>query len=363
MADLRTPLCDLLGIRHPILLAGMAGGSTTPELVAAVSEAGGLGVFGATGMSVSALGAAVARARELTRAPVGVNVLVAPPTPPAGDGARLQELLVRYRREIGLPDAPPDPPPPATPLELVEAGLAAGASVVSVGLGDPGVVVPAARRAGVPVVEMASTVADAVRMVAAGADVIVAQGSEAGGHRSLLDPPGEGGVPLVGTMALVPQVVRAVGVPVAAAGGIMDGAGLVAALALGASGVQLGTRFLGTREAGVIPAYRERLRTARDTDTVITTAVSGRPARGLRNRLVEDLERVPGTLGWPRQAAAVSDVRKAAEAAGRADLLPLWAGQAAGMMGDEIGAGEVVLRVLEEARETIARLARAGAAG
>ncbi len=136
----RNPLCELLGIRHPIVLAGMAGGPTTPELVAAVSEAGGLGTFGLTGMSTDAVRAAVGRARALTSAPVAVNVLVAPATPPdpAGEDPRL--ALAPLRRELGLPETPAPAPAPTgapTPAELVEAGLEAGARVVSVGLGRP----------------------------------------------------------------------------------------------------------------------------------------------------------------------------------------------------------------------------------
>ncbi len=182
-------LCEILGIRHPILLAGMAGGYTTPELVAAVSEAGGLGAFGLSGMTAEAAADAVEQSRRLTSAPIAINVLLAPPTPPDRRGRDPQSALEPLRRELGLPVAPPPPPPPATPRALVSAGLAAGASVVSVGLGDPGDVHDLARAAGAPVVAMASSVDDAVRSVQSGADVIVAQGSEAGGHRVLLRPP------------------------------------------------------------------------------------------------------------------------------------------------------------------------------
>jgi nitronate monooxygenase len=362
---LHTPLCDLLGIRHPILLAGMAGGPTTPELVAAVSRAGGLGAFGAAQLTVEGLTAAVLRARELTDAPIGVNVLLAPPTPAIPGAPHPSDALAGARSELGVGDAPtPAPPPPGKPEELVAAGLEAGARAITVGLGDPAPIVPLARAAGVPLIAMVATVADAVRAVESGADVVVAQGGEAGGHRSNFSVPEDGRVPLVGTFALVPQVVRAVDVPVVAAGGVMDGRGLVAALALGASGVQLGTRFLLTKESGAPPAYRERLRKARDTDTVITRAVSGRPARGVRNRLVDALEAAgPPALGYPAQAGASAAVRVAAAKAGDAEHLALWAGQAAGLADDEPGAEEVVRAVMEEAAATLAALAGPGGAG
>jgi nitronate monooxygenase len=165
-------------------------------------------------------------------------------------------------------------------------------------------------------------------------------------------------VPLVGSFALVPQVAAAVDVPVIATGGVMDGRGLVAALALGAEGVQMGTRFLAAAESGVPPSYRARLASAADTDTVMTRALSGRLARGLRNRLVETMEGVaPASLGFPRQAAASADIRAAAERADDADLLMLWAGQAAGLVGAEaLGAEEIVRRVMAEAEAVLRRL-------
>lgn len=357
-APFSTPLCDLLGIRHPLVLAGMAGGATTPELVAGVSAAGGLGTFGASMMSAEALAEAVRRACALTDAPVGVNVLLATPVAPVPGAPDPRAALAPLRSELGVSGPPPPPPATSGPEELVEAGLAAGARVVSVGLGDPGPVVPLARAAGAPVIAMAATVADARQAEAAGADAIVAQGAEAGGHRSNFSVPESGVVPMVGTFALVPQVVRAVSVPVIAAGGVMDGRGLVAALALGAAGVQMGTRFLTARESGAPAAYKARLRTARDTDTVVTRALSGRPARGIRNRLVDVLETLgPPALGYPSQAGASADLRAAGARAGDPEVLALWAGQAAGLAGDEPWAGELVEAVVAEARAVLGALA------
>lgn len=359
--SLTTPLCTLLGIRHPILLAGMAGGPTTPELVAAVTEAGGLGTFGAAGMRGDALANAVRRARELTDGPIAVNVLLAPSRPGTAEPEALHTALAPIRDELGLAPPTASPTPGPTALELIEIALEAGASVVSTGLGDPAPVVALARAAGVRVLAMVATVADAVQAVASGADVIVAQGSEAGGHRSNFHLPESGPPPMVGTVALVPQIVAAVDVPVVAAGGLMNGSGLVAALALGAQGIQLGTRFLRTTESGANAGYRDRLATAADTDTEIITAFSGRPARGLRNRALDILEAAGSpSIGYPRQGSAWADVKAASDRAGSADATTLWAGQAAALAGDEISAGEVVAQIMAEAQATLRRLTTSG---
>lgn len=287
-----------------------------------------------------------------------MNVLLAPPSDGTGDPEAVHRFLAPYRSEPGLPDRAPRPRPSAPAPELVEAALGAGAAVVTVGLGDPAPVAGLARRAGAPLVAMVATVADARRAVASGADAVVAQGAEAGGHRSnfVVGPHGE--VPLVGTLALVPQVIRAVGVPVVAAGGIMDGRGLVAALALGAEGVQLGTLFLTAREAGSAALYRRRVRNAAETDTIVTAAVTGRPARMLRSRLVDALAREgPPPIGWPAQAAATADLRAAADERGAGDLAVHLAGQAAGMAppGDP-GAEEIVAGLVREAADAAARI-------
>src|SRR5271167_3120355 len=242
VARLRTPLCDLLGIRTPILLAGMAAGPCTPELVAAVSIAGGLGVFGATGMSADALIRDITRARELGAHMIGVNVQITRPNAPRTDPAALADALADVRRALQLPSPPPEPPAvpsSASARELIAAALDAGANVVTTGLGDPAEIRDLADAHHVPVLAMVASVEDALRACASGADAIIAQGAEAGGHRATFEVPADGRVPLVGTLALVPRVVDAVEVPVIASGGIMDGRGLAAALALGAQAASL----------------------------------------------------------------------------------------------------------------------------
>jgi nitronate monooxygenase len=359
MDPLRTPLCHLVGIRHAILLAGMAGGPNTPELVGAVSRAGGLGVLGLTGSTVDAAVAATRAAIELAAgAPVGVNVQLAARTAATGDRARIAAVLAPFRAELGLPPEPPAPAPTGSPAELAEAGVAAGASVVTT-FEDPTPLIGMARAAGVPVLAMVTSLADARHAVAAGADAVIAQGAEAGGHRSTFAG-GENvrSVPEIGTLALVPQIVDAVGeaVPVVATGGIMDGRGIAAALVLGAAGVSLGTRFLGARESGVADVYRHTLADSERFGTVVTDAVTGRPARWINNRIVAALVAADaGTLGWGAQAALTADLRKEAARQNAADLLPMLAGQAAALVGETMPAADIVAQLVDQTRAALQR--------
>jgi nitronate monooxygenase len=356
---LHTPLCELLGIRTPILLAAMANGPSTPELVAAVSRAGGLGVFGASGLSSAALERDVARARELAGgAPVGVNAQLAGATPATGERERILEVVRPFRRELGLPDEPPDPAGGTPPAELIACALAAGASVVTT-FDDPAPVADAVSAAGARLVPMVTTVDEARRAVASGADAVIAQGREAGGHRGTY---GGGQARGGGLVALVPQVADALGdgVPVIASGGIMDGRGIAAALALGAQGVSLGTRFLAAAESGAADAYAGALAEVPAERTVVTDLVTGRPARWVRNRLIDALlEASPGTLGWGRQGALMADLRRAAAEQGRTDILPMLAGEGAAMTrGERLPAAEILGRLERETAAVLAALPR-----
>jgi nitronate monooxygenase len=338
---------DLLGLRVPVLLAAMAGGPTTPELVGAVSAAGGLGVFGLTGMTRGGVEEVVARARELAGgAPVGVNAILAPPTPATGELEDIASVLLPFRRELGLPDVIGGPPPSDPPGELVAAALGAGAQVVTT-FGDPSPVVDAVRAAGAPLLAMVTTAEEAETAVALGASGVIAQGMEAGGHRGTFDVSGP--LPLVGLVSLVPSVREAVGsdVPVIASGGIVDRAGTHAVLALGADAVSCGTVFLQAAEAGVPDVYRDVLRRCGPGDTVVSDVVSGRPARWIRNRLVDALlESGAGTLGWPAQYGLVGEIRYEAARQGRADLLPMLAGQRARASGPVRPAAGIVAELV-----------------
>jgi nitronate monooxygenase len=362
-----TPVCEVLGIEYPILQSGM-GGVAGPALAAEVCNAGGLGVLAATLMSPDELRAAIHELRSLTDRPFGVNLLLLPELrdPVSTDlldapaVAAVHQLLAPFRERLGLPT--PASRPPTVP-ELVTAALDVivdeQVPVLSTGLGDPGPDVTAGLHdAGIVTVVMVTSAADARRVAASGADVVVAQGLEAGGHRSHLTKPEEAPDTGLGTLALVPEVVDAVTVPVVAAGGIVDGRGLVAALALGASGVLMGSRFLVTRESMAPEAHKKRLLEGAGEQTLITDVLSGRSARAMRNELTETwaARRNDGVapLPFPSQYIANADVFAAAARADDAELLPLWAGQSIGRLQDLPWAADVVSETIRQAHDLVA---------
>jgi len=352
----RTALAERLEVEHAIVQAPMAGGWTTPALVAAVSEAGGLGTLAGARVTPDQLRQQIADTRARTRRPFGVNFQLAPAMPETDDDPRARELLSEIRARLGLSAPEPSAAAFVSVEQGIELALEAGVPVISLAMGSPAEWSARIHAAGALVVAAATTVADARELEQAGADVIVAQGAEAGGHRSLLTAGVPRPVPLVGTMALVPAMVDAVRVPVLAAGGIMDGRGIVAALALGAGGVQLGTRFLLATESGAPASYRRRLLAAIETDTTVTAVYTGRPARGLHNAFIDAFERAGvGPLGWPRMGAAALDIFLASQAAD-GEWAPLLAGQGAGQVRREQPAAEIVRELVAEAAAARARL-------
>ncbi|WP_123041014.1 NAD(P)H-dependent flavin oxidoreductase [Cohnella candidum] len=350
---LETPLCRLLGIRYPIIAAGMAGGPSTPELAAAVSNAGGLGTLGAAYLTPDAIREAVRRVRTLTDRPFAVNLFAA--SPMSQDGVRPEEIqaqLNRIREELGIPrvsDGPAAVPDPFA--EQVQALLEEKVPVISTAFGIlPEPFMTQAKAAGAKVIAMATTVREAEMAEQAGCDAIVAQGTEAGGHRGTFDvalhPMGAN----VGTFALVPQIADRVSVPVIAAGGIMDGRGLVAALALGAQGVQMGTRFLTAAEAGTHAAYRQALLESSEESTVITKAFSGRPARGIMNAFLRQWDEAGlQPLAFPLQNTATRDIRNAAAERGDAGYMSLWAGQGTRLLKADQSAAGIVEETVRQA--------------
>ncbi len=341
----------------PVIQAPMAGGWTTPGLVAAVLEAGGLGMLAGARLTCDQLREQIREVRRGSSRPFGVNLLVPTVSRADATGPVEHPLLARLRERLGLPPWPEAPPAPPSPDEALEVVLEEGVELVSFAMGSPAPWIERVHGRGALVMASVTSVAEAEEAAAAGTDAIVAQGAEAGGHRSTFAPRAPSGPPLVGTMALVPQVVDAVRVPVFAAGGIMDGRGIVAAIALGARGAQLGTRFLLAAEAGTPPAYRQRLLQADETDTVVTDVFTGRPARALRNRLVAEWE-VAGErpLPWPRQGLAAADLYRASYAAD-GDWAPLYAGQGLRLARRVQPAAEIVAELRAEmvgARRAIA---------
>ncbi len=321
---------------------------TTPQMVADVCAAGGFGIMPTVGLSPEAVRDAIRTIKSRTNAPFGVNVILAPPEPFDGNVSKARAVLNRFRQQLGLPadERSQIKLPPSTLQQVVEVALQEKVRVLSTALGDPAPLVQAAHEGGALMMAMVTTVEEARRC--SGADIIVAQGAEAGGHRStfqvshLLEPP------LVGTLALVPQIVDAVRVPVIAAGGIADGRGAAAALALGAAGAMIGTRFLMARESAAPPTYRSRLLAADETQTMVTRLFTGRWARSLRNRFLNEYGKESAeVLPWPYQAFAAEDIYRAS--AGRdAEYFPLLAGQALRLLKKEQSTREVFDEVLKE---------------
>ena len=322
---MRTRLTELLDIEHPIMLAGM-GGVSYHRLVAAVSEAGGIGTLGASTMSAEELPEEMAKVRQLTTKPFGVDLLTAMPG----------------QVERGIPDV-----------------IAGGARIFVAGLGIPRDVVDALHDANIVVGSMCGKVRHALGAVASGCDFVVAQGTEAGGHTGL-----------IATMALVPQVVDAVGeqVPVVAAGGLYDGRGLAAALTLGADGVWIGTRFIATPEARSVDGYKETLLSTAEDGTVISRAYTGKTCRVVRNAWTQHFDEHPEEL-QPFPAQVMAATAAGANHLGAPDgtnvdvareFFP--AGQGVGAIHDVVPAGELVERMVAEAERAIDRASRAASA-
>lgn len=322
----------LLDLDVPIVL-GPFGGLSSVALAAAVSDGGGLGSFGLYGYAPARIHDTVAALRRATPGRIAVNLWW-----PRGDEVTPADVdlapFVRAADPLFAAAGVRVPEPPASFLpalsDQLDAVFDARPDVLSVVFGVPDAdTLARARALGIRVIGTATSVAEAVALEAAGVDAVVATGAEAGGHRvSFLRDPAQS---LVGTFALVPQVADAVEVPVIAAGGIADRRGVAAALALGADGVQVGTAFLRTRQSAATAGHRAAIAAAADTDTVLTRAMSGRMARGIPNRAMRELEAAGVIAPFPAQNWLTGVFRAAATATGDADLVSLWAGQAAGL--------------------------------
>lgn len=321
--SLHTPLCDLLGVQHPIMLAGM-GGVSYAELCAAVSNAGGYGVLGMAGTGPDFIREQMAQVRRLTDKPFGVDLLAASP-----------ESLTAS----------------------VEVIIEGGASAFIAGLGVPMPILERLHAAGLKVMVVCGAVKHAVKAEQAGCDAVICQGAEGGGHTGL-----------VGTMPLIAQAVEAVKIPVVGAGGLYDGRGLAAALALGAVGVWMGTRFIASTEAHAGDLYRQTIVEAADDSTVRTRCYSGKPMRVAKNAYVEDWERRPEEIQpFPQQAIHSSRSGVMGGIGGQVEGLDpdrscFAMGQSAGGVHAVLPAAEIVARILAEAETAIGRLTRLQAA-
>jgi len=365
---LRTRVCDILAIDYPIVLAGM-GGASTPELAAAVSNAGGLGVLGAAGCGPKLLREWIRRTRELTDKPFGVDTLLPASVRRANyassDGPTPQDLLPEMRsfaltfmEAEGLAPVDPatlqrrrDPDEPA-PLtkEFFEAQMevviAERVPVYASGLGNPGPWMERLRANGTKVMAVVGAVRHAVQVIQAGIDIVVAQGHDGGGHNSP-----------IGTMALIPQVVDAVGdTPVLGAGGIADGRGIAAALMLGAEGVWVGSAFLAANEAGIHDFQKQAIVDATEEGTTVSRAVTGKPARIIRSRWTDAWVRSgKDPLPMPYQGAVSGPVMAAANRDRRGDINPGFAGQGIGMIKAVRPAQEIFRELVWGAEQALAR--------
>lgn len=355
---LHTELCSIFDIKYPILLAGM-GGASTPELAAAVSNAGGLGILGAAALEPDELSEWIKRTRQLTDKPFGVDTLLPSTVPQSGSSSKFRGELpqshVDFAKKFKQRYEVPDPDRSAQRRRAmafsrdffkkqIEVVLDEKVPVYVSGLGDPGFMVKEAHARGMKVMAVAGAVKHALRFLDSGLDVIVAQGTDGGGHNSR-----------IGTLALVPQVVDAVKPkPVIAAGGIADGRGIVAALALGAVGVWCGTPFLATPEAGIDDFQKEALIKASADDAIVTRSITGKPCRVLKSKWTEEFDSSGlQALPMPYQGLISMPILEGARVGKRVDVYPGIAGQSVGMLRRIRPAREVVEDMIAEAIEIL----------
>jgi nitronate monooxygenase len=351
-------LLERLEFAHPIIQAPMAGGGDTPDLVAAVSNAGGLGFIGGAYLTPQQVVEAARAIRTKTSRPFGINLFAPQPSADSSISSDAAiERLAGYYAELGLPRPSQSETPSHTFREQFIVALESGASAFSFTFGIlPADAIAAIRERGMLSMGTATTVDEAVALEKAGVDAVIAQGSEAGGHRGTFS--GDFSAAMIGTISLVPQIVDAVSLPVIASGGIMDGRGIAAALALGASAVQLGTAFLTCDEAGIPDAYKKAIQLAHEDHTRVTRCFSGRPARGIVNRFMSEMEAADTAetiLPFPLQNALTRPLRSAAAQQGRAEFLSLWAGQGVRMARQE-PAAKLVARLVRETEAAIGQL-------
>jgi nitronate monooxygenase len=327
-----TPFSEKLGLRVPVIQAPMAGGPSSQELVAACSAAGALGSFGFAYTQPDDMKKQAAFVRSKTDRAFAINLFVAPlPEPISPDAQRSAlDAVAGYYRELGLGTPEPVRPPYAPDLEAqLDAVAEIRPRVFTTHFG----VLPAPRIRSLKEWDVlmggsATCIEEAKRLESLGFDFVIAQGGEAGGHRgTYLREPADA---MAGTVALTRAIARAVRLPVVSAGGIMDGAGIAAVLALGAQAAQMGTAFIPCPESGASKTHKDALVNAREDTTRITSKFSGKPARGLVNRFITDMERAP-VLAFPAQNSVTGKLRQAAAKAGKPDFIAMWAGQGSAM--------------------------------
>ncbi len=373
-------VCDILGIQHPILLAGM-GGASTPKLAAAVSEAGGMGVLGAAACGPKQLREWIREIRSYTDKPFAVDTLL-PASVRRNDGAKnsegpspmdllpqhmafaeefmKREGLVKPTKEQMAESALTAPRVPGEPMPLTKEFFEAQMQVVieervpvyAAGLGNPGPWMRELKANGTKVMGVVGAVRHAVQLASAGLDLIVAQGHDGGGHNSP-----------IGTMALIPQVVDAVGgpkgIPVLGAGGICDGRGVAAAFCLGAEGVWIGSAFLASEEAGILPYQKQAIVDSNEENTMVSKSVTGKPARMIRTKWGQAyLDAKMDPLPMPFQSMVSGQILAAGQIAKRTDIAPGFAGQGIGLIKAVRPARDIFEDLVEGCRKALASLPR-----
>jgi nitronate monooxygenase len=349
---------DLFNIELPILLAPMAGAMDF-ELAAAVAGAGGLASLPCAMLTPAQAREQLAKFRARTTAPVNLNFFChTPPVPNNAREARWRDRLAPYYSELGIDPAAPVPTSMRMPFDAAFCAVVEetepGVVSFHFGLPEEGLF-RRVKDAGCVTLGSATTVAEAHWLEARGVDAVIAQGFEAGGHRGIFLS--DDLAAQVGAFALVPQIVDAVKVPVIAAGGIADARGIAAAFALGAAGVQIGTGYLHCPESKVSAPHRAALKRARDDGTAVTNLMTGRPARGIVNRLMREIGPISEVAPeFPLAAGALAPLRAKAEAQGSDDFTPMWSGQAASL-GRAMPASELTRTLAAEALDLMRRLA------
>lgn len=354
----RTPLCDVLHIEYPIIQAGM-GEFAGPELAAAVSNAGGLGILAGTMVPPDVLRENIRRTRALTSKPFGVNLLLQRDLMrPADDNLpdetvqQVQGMLNRFRKKLDLPDsyAHPEKLPPLIEKDI-EVIIEERVPVFSIGLGSPSAeVVQRCRENGILVMAMVCTVEDALEVEKAGIDILVAQGSEAGGHRSTWVKKASAEHAGIGLMSLLPQVIKNVKIPVVAAGGISTGQAIIAALQLGAQGALLGTRFAVTNESLAPDCYKKKIIESNSDQTTVTDVFTGMYARVIRNEFTDEYTNSKAPVLPPgRQLLTAMDVIRTAGKKQNSQYYTLYSGQGIDQVESILQAKEVMEQLVTEA--------------
>ncbi|WP_100011543.1 NAD(P)H-dependent flavin oxidoreductase [Lentibacillus sediminis] len=349
-----------IGIKYPIIQAGMAGGVTTPELVGTVSNAGGLGTLGAGYMSPDDIDQSIQKIKQLTPNPFGVNVFI-PEFPEVSDGQieKSNQLMSPFREELNLKTKQTPKQSKSLFDKQMDVILKHKVPVCSFTFGVPSKeTVQKLKRENIIVIGTATTVNEAIINEENGMDMVVVQGSEAGGHRGTFFSPFENA--MIGTMALVPQVADHVDIPVIAAGGIMDSRGVLASIVLGAQAVQMGTAFVTSSESGAKEQHKDAIMNTTEEQPVITSAFSGKPARGIQNQFILKMKDYEDNLpGYPVQNSLTKDIRKEAAKQNRPEWMSLWSGQNPRLSQKE-SANDIMVNIVADVTSQISAISKHG---